>query len=361
MTTPSRAPRSEAASGTAGTDPALSEFEPRLELLVRVAEEMGTDLRIPDLLDLLPARVSERQVLEWVRRRPELARIDGAVVVPAGGSPGDRVERRARGQEFVRLARSFVEGPLGPLRSRLRCVGISGSTAYGEPRDGDDIDFIVITRPDAVWLFLSYCYLALRLRKPRTARAGKVEWCFNLVLDEASALQEFGRPRGFLIAREALTVRVLWGEEYYQALLGATPWLGTMIPRLFERRAARNPPTRSPAPPWFARLANVAIFPWLAAYLQAVALVRNDRYRNAGLAERIFSVRTRLHGISFESVRFDRLIGSYERSLGPTRAANGSGGAPVGPSPTQAGPEVGEPPWRGRSPSRVDRPSRDPP
>ncbi|MCI4358606.1 MAG: hypothetical protein L3J99_06225 [Thermoplasmata archaeon] len=284
---------------------------------MRIAREVKTGVPIPDLMSLLPEAVSRSEVEAWLAGRPDMVRVEGEVALPTGVAPSDRSHRRLRGQEYVRAARSFVEGPLGLSRSWLRCVGITGSTAYGEPEEGDDIDFIAVTRSGAVWLFLAYCYLALRIGTPRTVGGERPEWCFNFVLDDSSAVREFGRPQGFLIAREALSVQILWGEEYYRSLLGAASWLQGMIPRLFGQRAAPTvPPPPCPAPR-LAQLANLAIFPFLATYLQLVALVRNDRYRRGGLLERVFTARTRLTGISYESVRFDRLMAWSDQAGGP--------------------------------------------
>ena len=43
-------------------------------------------------------------------------------------------------------------------------MGITGSTAYGEPKSGDDLDFIVVTRKGALWVFVLYAVLAARIQ-----------------------------------------------------------------------------------------------------------------------------------------------------------------------------------------------------
>jgi hypothetical protein len=286
----------------------------RLQLLVSVANEMGTGVSLSDLLALLPRGVSETELRERLANRPDLVLLDGDVVLPVGRARGTTLDRQVRGSEFGRAAQEFVDGSLAPTHRWVRTIGLTGSTAYGEPREGDDIDFMTVTRTGAVWVFLAYCYLAIRLGHPPKVHVGRPEWCFNYVVDDATALRQFRQPGGFLFAREALSVRVLWGPDYYDRLLGSAGWMASIVPRLFEQKV-RSPvdPPGSLYAPWMVRLLNAAIFPLLATYLQLKGLIVNDRCRREGRADRQFATRTEFGGIAFVSARFERLRSRYER------------------------------------------------
>ena len=217
---------------------------------------------------------------------------------------------------------------MAPLLPWLRAVGVTGSTAYGEPEAGDDIDFFLITRTGALWATVGWALLSFRLRGRPTVDGAPVVPCFNYVMDDTQAPVEFASSRGFLFAREALTTQVLVGEPYLRRLLGSAPWMGEELPRLYGRR--RLPPDHrgSRSAPWGVRILNAATYPFLAAYFQAVALLRNRRLRARGKADDVFEMQTELHRLAYTSVRFDRFKALYSGSTAPA-----GGSAPIGRDP----------------------------
>ncbi|HEV2520136.1 MAG TPA: hypothetical protein VGX00_05895 [Thermoplasmata archaeon] len=308
-------------------------------MLMEVAAEMDTGYTVGELSALLPSEVDERQIEEWLRAHPALARFDGPVVRPAESLSPRSPERVERGRRYREAAIEFMAGPLRTISPWVRCVALTGSTAYGEPESGDDIDFLVVVRSGSVWVTLAFLYLAARFGSRPMIGGQHPEFCFNYVVDERQALEEFARPQGFLFAREALSVRVLQGSEFYEGLLAHAAWMKSWVPRLYGSRAShRAPPLGRPAG-WSVRLLNLAIYPLLSTYLQLIGLVRNRRFRTAGTAERSFAVRSQLGRLAFFSSRFDRLRRRYE-------ADPGVAFPPGGPGPTPGG-------------SRSNSPSRD--
>jgi hypothetical protein len=293
---------------------------------------MGTGVAIPELLSLLAEEVTRADLVEWVERHPAVARLEGEVVYPATGGSRRRPERRSRGEAYRKAAREFVDGPLAPLGGLARCVAVTGSTAYGEPEGQDDIDFLVITRSGSAWLYLSYVYLLLRLGRGPRLPGGPPELCFNFVQDDASAHDEFRRPQGLLVAREALSVRVMSGAEYYHGLLRSMPWLAREVPRFVADGSGRDDAPVVVRAPWPVRLANAAIFPFLATYLQLVGLARNARFRRLGQPDRTFATRTTPSGVAFRSARFERLRARYDGPAPPRGAP-----APTARTPAAAG------------------------
>jgi hypothetical protein len=281
-------------------------LEPRVTALLETARRFGTGLALGDLVDLLPrdGPATPEALRRWFAARPGIGRVEGDRVFSARARPISDESRRTRGLRYRNLAREVIQRRLGWALPLVRCLGITGSTAYGEPEAEDDIDFLVVTRTGATWLFLAYTYLALRFRRKAT---NEPELCFNFVLDDFEAPREFARGRGLLFAREALTAGILWGEEYYRHLLASAPWMVEELPRLFDGRATPDgprPPRRVPA---LLRCLNAFLFPVLATYLQLVGLRRNHRLRQEARNDAVFRTEVGPHRLAFVSRRFEQL------------------------------------------------------
>jgi len=293
-------------------EPSVPALESRVAAIVDVASQFRTGVPLPDLVRLLPhdGPPSVEGAREWVEAHPELARMEGEHVVAPRFTMGALEERRARGQEFHRTAELLFRRPLRATRAWIRCSAITGSAAYGEPEHGDDLDFFVVTKRGALWWFLAYTYLAIRLGD-RRVHPREPNPCFNLVLEDQQAADEFARGQGFLFAREALTARAVWGEKYYRGLLASAPWMAAEIPRLYAERTGPPNAVRSEPASLVWRFLNLVIFPWLAAYLQFAGLLRDGRYRRRGRRDDQFRTETRFHRLSFASRRFERLREGY--------------------------------------------------
>jgi hypothetical protein len=295
------------------------EARQRAEAMLAVAEIHGTGIPSEELDALLPTdrdgTPTPWQSLvpgvgsPWVERAGRVFR------TPELAAQHDAA-RAARGERFLGMATAFVDGPLGPVRPLIRCLGVTGSVAYGEPSPGDDLDFLVITRSGAVWPFLLYTYLAVRRqRRQDRGREQPSAWCFNYVLDDEAAAREYGRPQGFQFAREALSVRPIRGEGYYRELLGGSAWMRGEAPRLFGKWVPETDP-RSPSPPlarapWPLRVLNRLLHPMLGAYLQLTALRDNHRLTRAGHPERRFEIVTRPDRVEVRSEKFAQIAAMY--------------------------------------------------
>ncbi len=314
------------ASERAGSKPPLSSagsarIDRRITTVVGVASQFGTGVELPDLVRLLPqdAPATVPEVREWLTVRPHLARVEGGSAFAPEAVTISESERRARGHRYLSSARALFRGPLRPAKEWSRCACVTGSTAYGTPEEGDDLDLFVVTRTGGLWWFLAYSYLVLRIQG--WARRGPVvpTPCFNFIVDDREAVEEFSRPRGFLFAREALTAQPVHGDGYYRGLLAAGSWIREEIPRLYaekdpEGSGGVTPPAASPP---LVRLLSLLVFPWLAAYLQVVGLRRNAAYRRGSLASQQFRTETGWRRLAFASQRFERLRERYGGSAVP--------------------------------------------
>jgi len=290
--------------------------ETRVVSLLRVAEGFGTGVPLHELLALLPSDGPKdvNALRRWIDSRPGLARVEaGQAFVPTSSvRPGTGREERAA--SYRRYAEELWAGPLSFARALVRCAGVTGSVAFGNPQAGDDLDLFAVPRTGALWWFLARTYLALHLARRRDPRFRGPTVCLNYVLEEGTASAEFARRSDLLFAREALNVRVLHGEDYYRGLVACAPWIQTEIPRLYEARSGEPGSTRAEPAPRAIRLLNALVYPLLASYLQLVGLARNSWLRRRGTPERGFRTDTRFRRLAFASRRFEQLRDQYQRS-----------------------------------------------
>jgi hypothetical protein len=285
----------------------------RVSVLVGVARDFETGVKLETLVDLLPefGPPTPADLAEWLKAHPESARLSGDRVLAGNAREAvDTGDRRARAEEHWNTACRLLDSDLKATRTWLRLLAVTGSTAYGEPREGDDCDLMAIVRSGSVWVFLASVFLRLRLRRLRSPPWVEPEWCFNYTLDEEAAVAEFSRPRGFLFAREALIARPVTGEAYYRSLIRRGDWLRQEAPRLYARWAL-TPLLPEPTPPSptsrGVRLLNMVLFPWLAAFLQLKGLWANHRLRRFGREDETFRTITQLGRMALQTQRFQHL------------------------------------------------------
>ena len=319
----------EATSGSPDRVP-RTVLDERLRAVLSAASEVGTGVPIEQLSELLPSDspLAPEELSSYLAEHPPLGRVvDGVAFAPSGGSLRAKgAERQARGRAYLAAARELASRDLAPVASLLECVAVTGSTAYGEPEEGDDCDLLIIARRGSVWFFLTYLYLRNRLSRRRDPPGSPPDWCANHVFDVGAATEVFGRPQGFLFAREALTAHPVFGVPYYRFLLGSSRWMRIEAPRLYARwdvedSAAVLPSRPAPAP---VRLMNFVLYPVLAAYLHAVGMVRNWRYVRDGRGEEQFRTITRFDRLRVLSRRYDRLRGEYAPGSVNARTSLGS-------------------------------------
>lgn len=290
--------------------------ERRFDSVLTAARRHRTSIPIEHISELMPPEGPDGrgEVTRWLAAHPSVGVLVGDRVV-AGPVPPETesAERRERGRRFLAEASGEAVAALAPVAGLVECVAVTGSAAYGEPARQDDLDFLVVTRPGSVWPVLLYTYFAARMRRGSHGPDDPSHWCYNYVLDDRAARQEFGTPQGFLFAREALTARPVAGESYYRGLIGSAGWLSEEVPRLYRRWSLRGlPPLPAERPaPALVRALNAALFPFLASYLTLLAMVRNRHLEKTGRPTKRFRVAARLDRLAYETQRYESLRRLY--------------------------------------------------
>lgn len=131
-----------------------------------------------------------------------------------------RQQRSVRAEQLWQSAERFAK-----WMSRLpfvRMIAVTGSLAANNPKSDADIDFLVVTSNDRLWLCRLFVLLVVRW----AARSG-IELCPNYLLTERSlALAEYDHYTG----RELTQMRPLYGKRVYCEMMRLNPWVSDFLP-----------------------------------------------------------------------------------------------------------------------------------
>lgn len=318
------------------------EWSWRVQAVLRVARSIGRPISREDLLELLPREGpgGEEELVDRLLSGAD-AGADGTRKANRSDGTLDASERGELVGTRSQQARGFLEAIPRPLKACLCLAAITGSTAYGSPGGADDLDLFFVTREGSLWAFLAAAFVYQRKRKWRSPKDRDPTYCLNFAMEDTVLPTEFGDPRGFLFARETLMMRPVVGGALLRKVLVDNPWIGEEIPRLYERRLHELPGDleNDGHVPILIRLANLFLYPGVAAYLQTKALFQNHQHRRWGRSESTFRVETGLRRMAVRSRKYELLTALYGQ---PTASPLGSATSAHGPvlvegSPTGRG------------------------
>ncbi len=114
----------------------------------------------------------------------------------------------------------------------VRLAALSGGCAHDSADDGD-IDVFVVTEPQALWRTLLWATLVSK------ARGWRRLLCLNYLVDATAQAMPW---RDFYGAFELITLKPFKGEEAFDDLLRANPWIESLFPNFLpSRRHGQNP------------------------------------------------------------------------------------------------------------------------
>jgi len=132
----------------------------------------------------------------------------------------------------------FVAGKLAPIPSIL-FIGISGGLASGNVSAKDDIDLIIITKKNMLFVGRFLIILLLQLlgaRRFRNQKNTADTICVNLLFDE-TALDFFADKQDIYTAREIAQIIPLFEREStYQRFIHANEWIHKFLPNVGSQK-----------------------------------------------------------------------------------------------------------------------------
>ncbi len=310
----------EAPGPAPATDLGLEALRRRIVTLATIASDHGACMSVVELSSLLPASAFrthnslDRFLQDDAVLKGELTFESGKVTL-RGKEDLLRLGSRqsALTEDLVRSTREFTY-QLRRSCPWIRLSAISGSTSFGGPNQGDDVDLFLVVDRNRVWITMALALLKARIARRRGAPA----YCINRVLDLNRCGDDFGNPNDPLVAREALTLFVLSGQAYYRSLLRGADWMSTYFPlRYRERTHALVEDAEGPieCTGRVHSFLNGLAFSLLAPYLVAVGLVRNRRLARQGRVGAQFRTVIRRGFCAYESTKYDQLRNTYRSSI----------------------------------------------
>jgi hypothetical protein len=119
----------------------------------------------------------------------------------------------------VRYGRAIASLPY------VRLVAVTGTLAVNNMEPGQDIDYLIVTAPERVWLARMFALVFVYL-----GRLEKLTICPNYVFS-SGVLSQF--EPSFFTAHELAQMIPLFGLDTYQELLQANAWVRRYLPNAF--------------------------------------------------------------------------------------------------------------------------------
>jgi hypothetical protein len=169
----------------------------------------------------------------WLGGR--ITRVDGYVTIAGReGLVRRRLERARCSRKIWRRARAFVR--ILSCVPFVRMVGITGALSMDNSNEGDDVDVIIVTAPNRVWLVRAISVIIVY-----AGRLGRSTLCPNYLLSEEVLPLE---PQNIYIAHEFVQMVPLYGLATYQRMRAANRWIEAILPNAlgpFQVRAEHSP------------------------------------------------------------------------------------------------------------------------
>lgn len=142
-----------------------------------------------------------------------------------------RIARNRYSLHKLRQAQSLA-GRIGRIPF-IRMIAVTGAVAAGNAETNDDIDLLLITESNRLWLVRFLCVLYLRIvgkyRKPGESEVND-KFCLNMYLDEDN-LTLPKNEQDLYSARELVQLLPVYGKDFtYEKLLTANLWLKNYLP-----------------------------------------------------------------------------------------------------------------------------------
>ena len=142
-----------------------------------------------------------------------------------------RKENIAEVKKKLQLA-AFAAGRISRIPSVL-FIGLSGGLSVGDVTQKDDIDLVIISRKDTLFvsrLFVLSLLQSLGVRRSRNQKNTADTLCINLLFDE-TALDWFGKHKDIYTAREiAQMVPLFERDKMYSKFINANKWIERFLP-----------------------------------------------------------------------------------------------------------------------------------
>ncbi len=193
----------------------------------------------------------------------------------------------------------------------FKVLSISGSTSYLSASKTDDLDFFCISESGRMWK--SFVKSLILARSFRLLQKDSPWLCLSYVADEQFAKREFASSRDGLFARDAISARVIHGEEYYSNLLRENSWMAEYFPKLYSLQIAKssNAVKAMKRDSTFARIVNLFLYYTAGSYIKLKSYLLNRKFSRDRKISSLFKLRIGVDHCVYESQDYLRLRKMY--------------------------------------------------
>lgn len=193
---------------------------------------------------LIGKKANIRQIESAIKRLNQKSKID--CLQDYYFLPKKEILVRKRLQSKIQSRKYFKKAQILAQILRLvpwiKLVGISGGLAMDNTQQKDDIDLILITRKNRLWISRLCALGILTLTGQRRKKgelkqiAGKL--CLNILLEEDKLEQ---KNQDIFVAHEVLQMKVLWQRNgIYRKYLEDNEWVFRFLPNWIESVESKN-------------------------------------------------------------------------------------------------------------------------
>ncbi len=195
-------------------------------------------------------------------------------------TPDVYVKTRRQRTAFAKKKRAELSELIAFLQKIPWITGvlITGSVAMNNATEDDDVDFLIITKPNSMWFVrpLVVVYAWAKKKRRSWKKEEKNSWCFNLWLEETCV----GLPkesRSIYTAYELCQAEWVFAEpEVHRMYYSCNFWARSVLPELYKN-ARQKLPIHSLTPMQLSKRADLRLFfmypvRWLNAILYVVQL-----------------------------------------------------------------------------------------
>lgn len=300
----------------------------KIQTFCNIAKANNASISLEELLSLVPLEVTEKELANAWQKCPTLsddyAIAEGVIeekpkqrgandssswMVVDEGLQQRRRQRTIFNMQHADMYRAWIGN------NDIVTLAVSGSTSYQSASETDDLDFFLVARNEAMWICLTRSLILARIFKLSRRNAPSI--CLSFVANSHLAELHFATNRNALIAREALSAKLLLGYGYYANLLKKNSWIGDYYPKLYESffNSNRNDQTtsRRGRTSSLKRIIDLFLYKTVGTYIKIKSDLLNRRLMKQGISSSVFEPRIGKDHCIYESKRYRQLKKMYSK------------------------------------------------
>ena len=221
-----------------------------------------------------------------------------------------RIENERRASTMLKRARwiSFLLKQI-PF---VRAVFITGSLSKNVAHPSSDVDFMIVTAPNRLWIPKMILTAVRRIFLFNSVKY----FCFNLFVTENGLLFS---EQDMFNAVEIATTRVLWNEDAYRRFQSVNAWTGRYLPNWHNGDSPVRSISRAPSICQRALEVVLDVFPLTAIddFLMKTARHywrRRNRHLDEGKFESLFQCSPHISSVWYDDHK-SRILNAFQRRL----------------------------------------------